>query len=98
MARLVEAAAQHGVAGHHARPHERLAFPRPSVFLLVAGEPGHGAHHRAGAAGGPQAHVHLVELAMRRRHGERMEESAHQAVQRPVLGGGEVMQEHQIEI
>ena len=98
-----------GISGHRARVQQRLVLPGPGFLLLVLGERADARDQHAALARRAQAHVHLVEPARGRMHGQqvhhalRVADEEHLVVDRlgrvglGALHGG-VVQEHEIEV
>ena len=108
-AQRLEALAQRGIAGHGARAQQRLVLPGPRLAALVVVEAVEALHQQAALAARPQAHVHLVEAAGGRVHGQHVHQPLHQPQEehlvvhdlrpgRALHLAGRVVQEHEVEV
>ena len=86
------------ISGNGARPHQRLKLPHPGLLLLVGHKRLEAGDHRAGIAGGPEAHVDLVEHAVVGARREHVQQPTRQPVQKLRALIGEAVDEHEIEI
>ena len=108
-AQLLEPRAQACVASHRARMQQRLVLPGPGFLLLVFREGADARDQHAALARRTQPHVHLVEPAGRRMHGEHVDHALREADEEHlvvdglrrvgfrVFGAG-VVQEHEVKV